>query len=108
MGARFEEPEICKSDALKQGGARLLVLQQASLLLHGGPHNRQAEVDSHPGGEQGLGEGDALEVDKAKVGLVVLQAGHDEGVPQGIELGTAVVQHSRQPGMQSLKDQIGI
>ena len=108
MGARFEEPEICKSDALKQGGARLLVLKQASLLLHGSPHHRQAEVDSHPGGEQGLGEGDALEVDKAKVGLVVLQAGHDEGVPQGIELGTAVVQHSRQPGMQSLKDQIGI
>ena len=73
FGACVEEPEICKPDALEQGGARLLVVEQPTLLLHGGPHDGEAEVDPHPSGEQSLGEGNTLKVYKAKVGLVVLK-----------------------------------
>ena len=73
FGPRPAVPEVGKSDALEQGGASLLVVEQPSLLLHGGPHDGEAEVDPHPSGEQRLGEGNTLEVHKAKVGLVVLQ-----------------------------------
>ena len=66
-------PEVGKSDALEQGGAGLLIAEQPSLLLHGGPHDGEAEVDSHPSGEQGFGESNTLEVHKAKVGLIVLK-----------------------------------
>ena len=66
-------PEVGKSDALEQGGARLLVAEQSTLLLHGGSHDWETEVDSHPSGKQGLSEGNTLEVHKAKVGLVVLK-----------------------------------
>ena len=73
LGPRPAVPEVGESDALEQGGARLLVAEQPSLLLHGGPHDREAEVDSHPSCEQRLCESNALEVHKAKVGLVVLK-----------------------------------
>merc|ERR1719234_939524 len=95
-------PEVGQSDALEQGGASLLVAEKPSFLLHGGPHDGEAEVDPHPSGEQGLGESDALQVHKTKVGLVVLQSSDNEIVPERVKLRATVVQHPRQPGVQSL------
>ena len=65
--------QVGKSDALEQGGAGLLIAEQPSLLLHGGPHDGEAEVNPHPCGQQGLSESNTLEVHKAKVGLIVLK-----------------------------------
>ena len=97
-------PQVGEPDALEQGGARLLVVEQSPLLLHGGPHDREAEVDPHASGEQRLCESNALKVDEAKVGFVVLKSGDNEGVPERIKLRSAVVQNSRQPGVQGLQN----
>merc|ERR1719499_2387402 len=64
--------QITQSDTLLDCGLGFLIGQLSTLLFNGIPHDRETEISSQPSCHNIISKCCALQVNKAKIGLIIL------------------------------------